>query len=96
MADLPSSFQPAAKGDAAPRRHGAREVARTGVFVVIAVLITLFAVFNLGEVKVDWIFGSGNVPLIVVIVVSLAAGVLLTYGLERLLARRAEPRKGKG
>ncbi len=42
--------------------------------VVLAVLITLFAVFNLKKVKVDWIFGSGHAPLIVVIVISLLVG----------------------
>jgi uncharacterized integral membrane protein len=56
--------------------------------VVLAILITLFAVFNLDEVKVDWIFGSGRAPLIIVIVVSLLGGIVLTYFADRLYRRR--------
>jgi uncharacterized integral membrane protein len=43
------------------------------------VLITLFAVLNVGEVEVNWIFGSSRAPLIVVIVVSLLVGILITH-----------------
>lgn len=70
------------------RRH--RELARTGAFVVLAVLITLFAVLNVKEVEVNWIFGTSNAPLIVVIVVSLLVGMLLMY-----FATHASRRKGK-
>ena len=61
---------------------------RTGALVVLAVLITLFAVFNFDEVKVHWIFGSGRAPLIIVIVISLLVGVVLTYFAERRTAKR--------
>ncbi len=54
----------------------------------LLILATVFAVLNLGEVKVDWIFGSGKAPLIVVIVISLMAGVLITYAAERRTGRR--------
>jgi uncharacterized integral membrane protein len=70
-----------------------RELARTGALVVLAVLITLFAVFNFGKVKVDWIFGSGHAPLIVVIVISLLVGIVLTYFAERSATARS--RTGK-
>jgi lipopolysaccharide assembly protein A len=46
---------------------------------VLAVLITLFAVLNVKEVDVDWIFGSSKAPLIVVIVISLLVGILITH-----------------
>ena len=36
-------------------RRSRRELARTGALVVLAVLITLFAVFNLKEVKVSYV-----------------------------------------
>jgi uncharacterized integral membrane protein len=77
-------------GDAAPQggRRSTTELARTGAMVVLAVLITLFAVLNLDEVKVDWIFGSGHAPLIIVIVISLLVGVVLTYFAERLIRKR--------
>src|ERR1039457_4043454 len=64
-------------------RRDRREQARTGALVVLAVLITLFAVLNFREVKVDWIFGSGHAPLIIVIVISLLVGVVLTHFAER-------------
>jgi uncharacterized integral membrane protein len=70
------------------RRRSNRELARTAGAVALAVVMTLFAVFNLGEVKVNWIFGSGHAPLIVVIVVSLLVGILLTYVVERRPGKR--------
>lgn len=69
-------------------RRSRREQTRTGALVVLAVLITLFAVFNFDEVKVHWIFGSGRAPLIIVIVISLLVGVVLTYFAERRTAKR--------
>jgi uncharacterized integral membrane protein len=65
-----------------------REVMRTGAIVVLAILITLFAVFNLNEVKVSYVFGSGKAPLIVVIVISALFGIVLTYLAERLQQRK--------
>lgn len=58
-------------------KHTRAEYARIGVSVLLAVLITLFAVFNLDSVKVDWIFGTSHAPLIIVIVVSFLVGVVL-------------------
>jgi uncharacterized integral membrane protein len=83
-AQLPGSQKPPKK--AGKRSRG--ELARSGALVVLAVLITLFAVFNLKEVKVNWIFGSGKAPLIVVIVLSLLVGIVLAYFAERLLRKR--------
>jgi uncharacterized integral membrane protein len=71
-----------------PQKRSRRELARTTGFVVLAVLITLFAVLNLESVEVNWIFGSGRAPLIIVIVISLLVGVLLTYLAERRARRR--------
>lgn len=70
------------------RRRSPRERARVGVIVVVAVLMTLFAVFNLDDVKVHWILGSGHAPLIVVMVISLLVGIVLTYFAERRSSRR--------
>jgi uncharacterized integral membrane protein len=80
-----SSSPPASKPR--PRRPN-RELARTGGLVALAVVITLFAVFNLGKVEVNWIFGSGHAPLIVVIVLSVLVGVVLTHLAERRSIRR--------
>ena len=77
---------------AAPRSEepsrSRRESARTGALVVLAILITLFAVFNLDQVKVDWIVGSGKAPLIIVIVISLLVGIVLTHFAERRSRKR--------
>ncbi|HEX3519067.1 MAG TPA: hypothetical protein VHT29_08545 [Solirubrobacteraceae bacterium] len=88
-----ASSQPKPSGKGRKPRLGGKErsrgeLARTGALVVLSVLITLFAVLNLKEVKVDWIFGSGHAPLIIVIVVSLLVGIVLTYFAERLVRKR--------
>jgi len=69
-------------------KRSRREQARTAGFVVLAVLITLFAVLNLDKVKVNWIFGTGHAPLIIVIVVSLLVGIVLTYLVDRRTSKR--------
>jgi uncharacterized integral membrane protein len=74
-----------------PGEHGGprkRDQARTVALVVLAVIITIFAVLNTGEVKVEWIVGSGRAPLIVVIVVSFLVGIVLTHFAERRAAKR--------
>jgi lipopolysaccharide assembly protein A len=63
-------------------------MARTGGLVVLAVFMTLFAVLNLKEVEVNWIFGKTQTPLIIVIVVSLLVGILLTHFAELRYRRR--------
>lgn len=70
------------------RNRSRREMARTGALVVLAVLMTLFAVLNVNEVEVNWIFGKTETPLIVVIVVSLLVGILLTHFAELRYRRK--------
>jgi len=69
-------------------RPSRREMVRTGGLVVLAVLTTLFAVLNLEKVEVNWIFGSGKAPLIIVIVISLLVGVIFTHFAELRRNRR--------
>ena len=71
------------------RKRTRREQARTAGFVLLAVLITLFAVLNTESVKVNWIFGTGEAPLIVVILVSLLVGIVLTYLVDRRTSKRS-------
>lgn len=75
----PARAQPS---EPAQKRRSRREIARSAAIAVLAVLITLFAVLNVKEVEVDWIFGSNKAPLIVVIVVSLLVGILITHFVE--------------
>jgi putative membrane protein len=63
-------------------------MARSGALVVLAILVTLFAVLNVKDVKVDWIFGSGRAPLIIVIVISLLLGIVITHFANRLARKR--------
>jgi uncharacterized integral membrane protein len=78
---------PRPAGSTAERRSR-RERARTAAFVLVAILITLFAVLNTEQVKVEWIVGHGRAPLIVVIVISLLVGVVLTHFAERRAGKR--------
>jgi uncharacterized integral membrane protein len=79
---------PASRPASSVSKRTRREQARTAGLVVLAILITLFAVLNTESVKVNWIFGSGHAPLIVVIVISLLVGIVLTYFAERRASRR--------
>jgi lipopolysaccharide assembly protein A len=49
----------------------------------------VFAVLNLDQVEVNWIIGTWETPLIVVIALSILVGALLGYLVAR---RRASPR----
>jgi uncharacterized integral membrane protein len=80
--EKPGGGEPAAEGP------GRREQARTAAWVILAVIVAVFAVLNTGEVKVDWIVGSGHVPLIVVIAISLLVGIILTHFADRRAAKR--------
>jgi uncharacterized integral membrane protein len=64
------------------RQRSRRENARTGGLIALAVVTTLFAVLNVKDVEVNWIFGTFETPLIIVIVMSLLVGVLLTHFAE--------------
>jgi len=76
--------QPQAKA----KRRSRRESSRTGALVVLGILITLFAVFNVKQVKVNWIVGSGRAPLILVIVASVLIGMVLGHFAERRTGKR--------
>jgi uncharacterized integral membrane protein len=65
-----------------------RENTRAGAIAVLAIVITLFAVFNLDEVKVSYVFGSGKAPLIIVIVISALVGIVITYFAQRVPRKR--------
>jgi uncharacterized integral membrane protein len=69
-------------------KRSRRELARSGALVILAILITLFAVSNLKEVKVSYVFGSGKAPLIIVIVISVLVGIVLAYFAERIPRKR--------
>ena len=90
----PTAQPPGADGGGAPTGPRRRRLqARTAAVVILAVLITLFAVLNVKDVRVNWIFGSGHAPLIIVIVISLLFGVVITsFAERRRVGRRPKPR----
>ena len=63
--------------------------ARVAVAAGLGGIAAIFAVINLDDVEVNWLIGSWQTPLILVIVLSM----LLGAGLDRLLVRRARKRK---
>ena len=65
-----------------------RDQARLTAGLILGGLGLVFALVNLGGVKVDWIVGSAHSPLILVIVVSVLIGVAI----DRIVVRRARKR----
>jgi uncharacterized integral membrane protein len=85
MSDPPERT-PAKRPEDKPDRAAGTRMAAAAILGGIA---AVFAVINLDKVKVDWLVGSAQTPLILVIVLSM----LLGAGLDRLLVRRARKRK---
>jgi uncharacterized integral membrane protein len=73
--DLPSSGRAREPAEKRSRRESARLV----VVAAVSALAALFAVLNLDEVEVNWIIGTFDTPLIVVIAVSVLIGAALGY-----------------
>ncbi|WP_053219062.1 LapA family protein [Virgibacillus senegalensis] len=46
--------------------------------LVFALIVAIFAVINVDPVEVDYLFGKGNAPLILVILISVLMGGLIT------------------
>jgi len=63
----------------APAGRSRREQVRLASGAAVVVLTTLFAVFNLDKVKVDWVVGTSRAPLILVILIAVIAGALLGW-----------------
>ncbi len=72
-----------------PRRRRGASALRTLVAFGLGGLGALFAVLNVDEVDVNWLFGTWSTPLIIVIAISFVLGAAAGY----LVARR---RAGSG
>ena len=68
------------------------ETTRLAVALVAGGLIAVFAVLNTDEVEVNWILGTAQTPLILVIVVSLLVGGLVGYVAARRGSRARRKR----
>lgn len=82
----PTERTPAKRPEDKPDKTAGARLAAASVLGAIA---ALFAVVNLEDVEVDWVIGSWQTPLIVVIAVSM----LLGAGLDRMLVHRARKRR---
>ena len=66
-----------------------RDRARLIAAAIVGALITVFAVVNLNDVKVHWVFATGQTPLIVVIGIAFVLGVMV----DRLVIRARRKRR---
>ncbi|WP_407269562.1 lipopolysaccharide assembly LapA domain-containing protein [Radiobacillus sp. PE A8.2] len=59
---------------------------------IFALIVAVFAVINVDPVKVDYLFGTGDAPLILVIIISVLMGGLITasVGIVRLIKLQRE------
>ena len=64
--------------------------ARLIAAAVVGALIAVFAVVNLNDVKVHWIVATGQTPLIVVIALAFALGIIA----DRLVILARRKRRG--
>ncbi|WLV23663.1 lipopolysaccharide assembly protein LapA domain-containing protein [Aciduricibacillus chroicocephali] len=48
--------------------------------IVLIIIVSIFAVLNVGAVEVNYFFGKGDLPLILVILFSVLMGGLITTG----------------
>lgn len=85
---MSASSQIPGQSEPAHKRRPRREQRRTVALVLVAIVITLFAVLNVDQVQVNWIVGSGSAPLIIVIVVSLLVGFTLGHFAQRRSSKR--------
>lgn len=76
-----------AHGEVAARRVSRGELVRRVAAAVLLVLSLLFAALNLDTVEINWIFVTGNSPLIVVILTCLLVGIALGLILTRRKTR---------
>ena len=81
-----SERTPAKRGETKPDRAANTRMAAAAVLGAIA---AVFAVINFDKVEVNWLVGSWQTPLILVIVLSM----LLGAALDRVLVRRARKRR---
>ncbi|MGP4041742.1 LapA family protein [Gracilibacillus sp. D59] len=65
--------------------------------VVFAVIIAIFAVINVDAVEVNYLFGTGHAPLILVILFSVLMGAIITaaVGVLRVIRLQKELRVAK-
>jgi uncharacterized integral membrane protein len=67
---------------------------KTIAAVAVAILLIAFGLSNRNDVAINWLVGTTDTPLIIVIVVSAALGAILGGAAVRGRSRRAGSRDG--
>ena len=67
---------------------------KTIAAVAVAILLIAFGLSNRNDVPIDWLVGTTDTPLIIVIVVSAVLGAILGAALVRGRSKRAGSRDG--
>jgi len=82
---------PSGVGEGPARRAPAerRDRARLIAAAVLGAVVAVFALVNLGDVKVHWVVSTGRTPLIVVIAVAFFLGMLVDRLVLRAKRKRA-------
>ena len=76
----------------APKERDLRS--KTIAAVAVAILLIAFGLSNRNDVAINWLVGTTDTPLIIVIVVSAALGAILGAALVRGRTKRAGSRDG--
>jgi putative membrane protein len=88
------SADPLAPSPNAPKkkRSGSKLLAKENrnllIGLVVGAIVAAFAVVNLDDVEVDWIFTSSQTPLIVVIALSFALGAVAGWAFTQIRRKR--------
>ena len=77
---------------ASSRRADIGRNVRTIAYVALAVFVTIFLLRNAQTVEVDFVLGSVEVPMFVVLIVTLMLGAVLALGAQGLRHRRKAKR----
>lgn len=84
---------PPPPGSARAKRKGGGPLAKENrnlvIGLVVGAIFAAFAVVNLDDVQVDWIFTTSQTPLIVVIVVCFALGAIAGWAFGQLRKKKS-------
>lgn len=81
---------PAQKQAPGRKQRSSAETTRLAVALVSGGVIAIFAILNTEKVQVDWILGSAQTPLILVIVICVVLGMGAGYVAGRRRSRRRD------
>jgi uncharacterized integral membrane protein len=84
--------EPAGPSPAPSQRSDLGRSLKTAAYVAVAVVATIFLLRNSQSVEVDFVFTSVEVPLFLILLVTLLVGAVLALGAHGLRQRRKSRR----